>query len=141
MTTILVVDDELPIREALVLSLKEEGYHVLAAANGEQALALLNPSAVPMIILLDRMMPVLSGDYLLLALAASSTLCQRHRIIVMTAHRSGISEMVKHAMQKLDALLVTKPFDLYALLRLINHVARLMPQEHLTNSNQQQENL
>ncbi len=59
---ILVVDDDAAIRETLADLLTEEGYAVITAANGEDALAKLRAvDRAPCVILLDLMMPVMSG--------------------------------------------------------------------------------
>lgn len=57
---ILVVDDEPSIRELLADALAQEGYEVFTAANGLQALRLLQVHAVNAI-LLDLAMPVMDG--------------------------------------------------------------------------------
>jgi len=60
---ILVVDDEPDIRETLRNLLEEEGYAVRCASNGQEALdTLYDGSPLPSLILLDMMMPVMSGD-------------------------------------------------------------------------------
>ena len=60
--TILVVDDDLDIREALGAVLEGAGYRVLLATNGEHALAMLGSGqARPDLVLLDLMMPVMDG--------------------------------------------------------------------------------
>ena len=59
---VLVVDDDLDIREALADTLHDRGFDVVTAANGLEALQLLQTMAVPpSVILLDLMMPVLDG--------------------------------------------------------------------------------
>lgn len=57
---ILVADDDDGLRQLLRLILAREGYEVIEAANGEQALALA-VSVNPAIILLDVMMPGMDG--------------------------------------------------------------------------------
>jgi CheY-like chemotaxis protein len=64
--TLLVVDDEVGISEALNDLLSEEGFHVLVAANGREALERMAGKR-PDLILLDYMMPVMDGRELLLA--------------------------------------------------------------------------
>lgn len=62
--TILVVDDDLEIRETLRDVLEEEGYRVTLAANGAEALRQLRGLAAvdhPALILLDLMMPEMNG--------------------------------------------------------------------------------
>jgi CheY-like chemotaxis protein len=67
--TVLVVDDEWMIADALEAVLADAGYRVVTAANGRQGLARL-AEIRPDVILLDVMMPVLDGPGMLAALAA-----------------------------------------------------------------------
>jgi len=57
---VLIVEDDLDAREALSVFLEAEGYRVLEAAHGEEALAHLRASPV-CIVLLDLMMPIMNG--------------------------------------------------------------------------------
>jgi CheY-like chemotaxis protein len=59
--TILVVDDEVDMRDAVQAILEGEGYAVQSAANGRQALDLIENGHRPDLLLLDVMMPVLTG--------------------------------------------------------------------------------
>ena len=60
--TVLIVDDEPHIRSLLVQELEAEGYRVLVAANGKEALALArHHKPGPDIIILDIMLPDISG--------------------------------------------------------------------------------
>jgi CheY-like chemotaxis protein len=58
---ILIVEDDFDIREALTQILEEEGYVVRGAANGREALDLVDDGVAPKLILLDLMMPVMNG--------------------------------------------------------------------------------
>jgi CheY-like chemotaxis protein len=58
---VLVVDDDPDIRDALCELLEDEGYRVVSAANGSEALAHLRSGELPCVILLDLMMPVMDG--------------------------------------------------------------------------------
>ena len=58
--TILAVDDEVNARKLLTLLLEREGYRVITAAHGEEALILAKVEH-PQVILLDIMMPKMSG--------------------------------------------------------------------------------
>jgi CheY-like chemotaxis protein len=70
MTTILVVDDEPLIAMALEATLDDAGYSIVTAANGRQALERLAETPRPDLVLLDMMMPVMSGPAMLAAMAA-----------------------------------------------------------------------
>lgn len=59
--TVLVVDDEIDIRESLRDALKDEGYDVHLATNGQEALDLLPQLPRPCAVILDILMPVMSG--------------------------------------------------------------------------------
>ena len=56
MTKILIVDDEAPIRDVMAASLRDEGYQVQVAHNGESGLAQLHDFQ-PQIVFLDIWMP------------------------------------------------------------------------------------
>jgi carbon storage regulator CsrA len=58
---ILVVEDDASTRETLTILLEAQGYAVSRAANGQEALDLLRGTERPHLILLDLMMPVMSG--------------------------------------------------------------------------------
>jgi DNA-binding response OmpR family regulator len=58
--TILVVDDEATLREALVDALEADGFRVVAAADGREALLRFRAER-PDLVLLDLMLPELSG--------------------------------------------------------------------------------
>lgn len=57
---VLLVEDEPAQREVLAYNLEAEGYHVRRAENGEEAMMLIDEAA-PDLIILDWMMPLLSG--------------------------------------------------------------------------------
>lgn len=59
--TVLVVDDDENVREPIVLLLEHEGYEVALAPDGQGALDLLRQGIVPSVIVLDLMMPVMTG--------------------------------------------------------------------------------
>ena len=60
---VLVVEDDRDVCDAIRESLEDAGYRVCAASNGADALALLRDlGAMPDLILLDLMMPVMDGE-------------------------------------------------------------------------------
>jgi DNA-binding response OmpR family regulator len=115
--TILVVDDEQPIRELLTLILEGEGYEVACAADGYEALRLANRRRHDAIIL-DLKMPGMDG----------TEFAKRYRatgghapIVVITAARG---EEEKAAEVDLCGYLA-KPFELQALLDSVRACAPL----------------
>lgn len=60
MYKVLVVDDERKIREFISFFLKKEGYEVIEASNGLEAINILKEGTVDLV-LLDLMMPILNG--------------------------------------------------------------------------------
>jgi CheY-like chemotaxis protein len=58
---VLVVDDDRDLCRSLRETLEEEGYRVRTAAHGLEALAMLMAGALPDVILLDMLMPVMDG--------------------------------------------------------------------------------
>lgn len=63
--SILVVEDDEDLRESLRENLEDEGFEVLTATQGEEALELLTSRDRPGLILLDMMMPIMDGKELL----------------------------------------------------------------------------
>lgn len=59
--SILLVEDDIDVREALVEALRDKGYEVDTAVDGVQALERLRGGARPGVILLDLMMPRMDG--------------------------------------------------------------------------------
>lgn len=75
MTTILLVDDDEDIRELTAEILRESGYDVVEAEDGQRALeALEGMSAPPALVLLDLMMPVMTGQQMLKVMRATPRL-------------------------------------------------------------------
>lgn len=59
---ILVVDDELDIRESLQELFEDAGYQVATAADGAEALALMSTGDAPCVVILDLIMPGVNGN-------------------------------------------------------------------------------
>ena len=113
---ILVVDDDPGIRELLELALNDEGYTVLVAGNGREALEHLGRHQ-PALIILDWMMPRMNGPELARELQRRG-LRSRIRLLLLTAAGSPTA---KAAGMRADACLA-KPFDLYDLLKQVERL-------------------
>ncbi|MES2525837.1 MAG: response regulator [Bdellovibrionota bacterium] len=93
---IMIVEDDFYIRESFVSILQDEGYHVIEAENGQQALNILLDKKVehPGLIILDLRMPVMDGRTFLEILHRDypDDLCQIP-ILLATAYGSADDEM------------------------------------------------
>lgn len=86
MKTILLVEDDPDIREVTAEILRESGYDVQEAADGQSALQQLHRmSAVPCLVLLDLSMPVMTGQELLKQLRRSPRFAQLPVVVVSGA--------------------------------------------------------
>ncbi len=109
--TIVVADDDPDIRRLVADILRDEGYRVLTAADGQEALALIRRRA-PALVLLDLQMPLLTGWDVLERLRAEGI---RAPVVFMTAAHRARSEAERHAV----AGFLAKPFDVDELLAVV----------------------
>ena len=72
--TILIVEDDKDIRESMKDALEIEGYDVITAANGKEGLTVLKTISKTCLILLDLIMPNMSGREFLDTVKADSAL-------------------------------------------------------------------
>ncbi len=104
MSKILVVDDEKPISDIIKFNLTKEGYDVITAADGQEALALFNDEK-PDLVLLDQMLPEIDGVEVLRQIRSKS----ETPVIMVTAKDSEIDKVLGLEMGADDY--VTKPFS------------------------------
>ena len=107
--TVLVIDDEPPIRKLLRMGLITEGYEVLEAPNGKVALELM--AQHPNVIILDLGLPDMQGLDLLRTVRGQS----EHAAIVVLSSRGDESGKVEALDSGADDY-VTKPFGMNELL-------------------------
>jgi DNA-binding response OmpR family regulator len=103
--TILVVDDEPTVRETLAEALAADGFRVVVAADGKEALARFRAER-PDLVLLDLMLPELSGIEVCRIIRAESGV----PIVMLTAKDSELDKVVGLELGADDY--VTKPFSL-----------------------------
>jgi len=116
-SVILIVDDDVDCREMLAELLSNAGYLVVCAENGRQGLDYLN-SSIPGLVILDLMMPVMSG-WEFRARQRSDPRLESLPVVVTTA--SGL-------VQDIDAdAIVRKPIDFKLLLSLVKRTCPLPP--------------
>ena len=106
MSSIMIVDDDIHISDMLNEALKIHGYEVLRAYSGTEALLLLN-NTKPDLILLDLMLPGLSGEELLSRI--------KDIPVIVVSAKAGVSEKVELLMGGAVDY-ITKPFEIEELL-------------------------
>jgi two-component system alkaline phosphatase synthesis response regulator PhoP len=117
--TILIVDDELDIVELLSYNLKKEGYNVLCATNGKEALQ--KAESKPDLLLLDVMIPHLDGFEVLKQLRKNPD-TENIPVIFLTAKSSEFDEVVGLELGADDYII--KPISIPKLLARIKSVLR-----------------
>jgi CheY-like chemotaxis protein len=114
MHLIMVVDDDDDIRETLAAVMEEEGFVVLKAANGAEALLQLRSGARPCLIVLDLMMPVMDGWKFRAEQRADPELASIPVVVL-----SAATDVRRHAASMKVRDYLVKPVELPALLNTI----------------------
>ncbi|MBW5466806.1 response regulator [Brevibacillus formosus] len=117
MSTILLVDDEPQILEILSSYLQKEGYHVLTAQTGKEAVEMATTISLTCIIL-DLMLPDLSGEEVCVQIRKES----RVPILMLTA-KSGEADRIRGLTIGADDYLI-KPFSPRELVARVRAVMR-----------------
>jgi CheY-like chemotaxis protein len=115
---VLVVEDDESIRNSLRLVLEDEGYTVEVAGNGREALQRLETEARPALVIVDLVMPVMSGWELCAEMARRKDLASLPVVIVSA---SGEGERGAGSISLETVHTMAKPI-LFE--RLLDHVAR-----------------
>jgi CheY-like chemotaxis protein len=118
--TVLVVDDDLDLREALELILEDRGYRVISASNGREALERLARER-PAAILLDMRMPEMDGWQFVREFRARHW--TRIPIVVFTAAEDA---RLRAAEVEADGYL-EKPFEVEEVFTVLGAAAGLPP--------------
>jgi two-component system response regulator CpxR len=105
---VLIVEDDASIRETLAEVLEDEDYQVLQAGHGLEALELLRGGTQPDVLLIDLMMPVMTGWQLLEVLDQDPDLQRIPVVVFSAAHEAGALRGAREVLTKpvnLDRLL------------------------------------
>nr|HQH74787.1 response regulator [bacterium] len=129
---LLLVDDEEDIRQNLRDYAEMEGYEVLEAENGEEALRILDREQ-PGVVISDIMMPVMDGLELLKRIHTGGNDVP---VIIMTAF--GTIERAVKAMKLGAADFITKPIDLDMMLQVVKRVLTRAELEQKVKQQEQQ---
>lgn len=116
--TVLVVEDDEDVREAMHAALASRGYRVLTASDGVKALTIL-ANVRPDVILLDLTMPVMSGWEFLEAKVADPQLIAIP-VVVVTA----VGSVIADAEDPPWVEVVEKPFRMHGLLAAVQRHVR-----------------
>jgi CheY-like chemotaxis protein len=113
MGLILVVEDERAVAETLKAILEDEGYQVLLATNGREALDILAQER-PQLVVSDMMMPLMNGQALYQAMQADEQL----RSIPFLVVSSLDADLVRHQIPGIATL--PKPFRINQILSTVS---------------------
>lgn len=108
--SVVIVEDNEDIREAIAEILEDEGYDVALAEDGEHALRLLGEIARPCLLLVDLIMPNMNGWQLLNALSNDDRLATIPVVVLSAAAKPDKLE---------GQTVVKKPLDLPLLLEIV----------------------
>ena len=103
--TILLVDDEESVQKLLTYPLERDGYRVVQARDGEEALRLFAEQSVDLVVL-DLMLPKLDGFEVCKQLRASSSV----PVIMLTARDDEVDKVIGLELGADDY--ITKPFSI-----------------------------
>lgn len=120
--TILVIDDEAPVRRALKRVFNQAGYSVVEAENSFTAGALLERTR-PALITLDLMMPGIRVEQVFDFLRTQSSLTDIPVVVISAAPESTLESARKYGAAKV----IAKPFNNDALLSCVSELIRSAP--------------
>ena len=94
--TILIVDDQTDLRSFFRLALELDGFEIIEAENGREALERLRsltPTSLPYLIFLDLMLPIMSGEEFLCTVSLDAEIKDIPVIVMSAAINSGKSKL------------------------------------------------
>ena len=131
---VLIVEDDLPIREAISILLKDEGIEVQCTTNGKEALEYLENCAeddFPGLILLDIMMPVMDG-FKFLEIYNDSERYKRAPVVVMSAN----SSFTETAVRDYTVGQLKKPVSMDDLINIVRRACTVGPHDHMKKNSE-----
>jgi DNA-binding response OmpR family regulator len=131
---ILVVEDEIPLQEALAYNLRHQGYEVVVASRGDEAIKVAK-SIVPDLIVLDLMLPGFDGFEVCRILRQD----MNSPIIMLTARSEEIDRVIGLEMGADDYL--SKPFSMRELLARVKALLRRIRLDRQEGETQLKENI
>jgi CheY-like chemotaxis protein len=123
--TVLVVDDEESLRAYAAKLIGKRGYHVLTAAGGAEALAIMKSGAEVNLVVLDIVMPGIDG---LETLAEIRNLGRKDVFVVLLTAQTGDAQVLGGYKKGADYY-ITKPLQPSELLNIIDYLIGDLPPE------------
>ena len=123
MALVLIVDDDQDMRDAVRFALEDAGHETLEASDGASALGILRESQRRLVVLLDLLIPQLTGIDLLKEVIADPLLKERHAYLLMTADSTTLRQQADPLLVEVAAQVVGKPFEMDQLLAMIDLAA------------------
>jgi two-component system chemotaxis response regulator CheY len=121
MKTILVVDDSSTVRQQVSMALKQAGFAILEAADGEEGLATVNQNPGIAMVVCDVNMPILNG----LEMVERIKKQPEHRALpILMLTTEGQPSMIKRAKQAGAVGWIVKPFDANQLVEAARHLTK-----------------
>jgi CheY-like chemotaxis protein len=124
----MIVDDDDDLRETLAGIMTAQGFEVMAFGDARAALVALENGRPPFLILLDLMMPGMSGWEFRAAQLENTRLAPIPVVVVTAANvfNDGVRSLS-------DVEILRKPFDLDTLLAVVDRYAAAAQARHLRN--------
>ncbi|MDD5085083.1 MAG: response regulator [Candidatus Omnitrophica bacterium] len=117
---IAIVDDDPNISKTMKSVLEREGYSVNSCLTGEEAITLAKERHYD-VFFIDMKLPALNGLEVYLEIRKINP---KTVVVVMTAYRQEVDDLVKQAMEKGAYACLYKPFDMDEALKIITAVAK-----------------
>ena len=120
---ILLVEDDIDIRENMALVLQYEGYQVFQAEHGAEAMKFLNENKthLPDVILLDLFMPVMNGrEFLDVIAEGTEEALKKIPVILLTASEQN----VRQDLEGRTVAILRKPIDLKPFLNMLSTILK-----------------
>ena len=132
---VLIADDDPVSRRLLQVSLGNAGYRVVMAADGEEALRILNERDCPRLAVLDWMMPAMDGVEVCRAVRGSAR--EPYLYLILLTAKGQQTEIIEGLEAGADDY-ITKPFDLQELKARLRSGKRILElQEQLVTAREQ----
>jgi len=120
-----VVDDDEEIRDVICGILEAEGYTTMSAENGDHALRAMDQGRRPCVVLLDLMMPIMSGWDFMREVASKKDLDELP-VVVVSAYSETSAPGAKRVLKK--------PLDVKQLLSAVREFCCCTPKPRLTRN-------